>query len=186
MTVGDPSSFAIESEFVYAFEKLSWRGVGFFVIHLSGCCFGVKSPGATMLANSFDEVAMRLSHRGKHLAPFAKDQDALKIAAAYTDAIYLDRPRSSFFGMSEDQFTKIIYSNHLQWAPDGDEAFDDGSFVLQFDVDERVRLIGFKRPDQFVDEASVKDLWLSGNEFYGVLREWRDNFIAEWEGLPKR
>jgi hypothetical protein len=38
----------------------------------------------------------------------------------------------------------MIYSRHILWAPDGDAAFDDGSYILQFDVDERVRLIAFK------------------------------------------
>ena len=52
----------------------------------------------------------------------------------------------------------------MQWAlvsaPDGDEAFDDGSYVLQFDVGDRVRLIAFKRPDQLVDLASVRAVFL--------------------------
>jgi hypothetical protein len=32
----------------------------------------------------------------------------------------------------------------LCWASDGDEAFDDGSYILPFDLRERVRLIAFK------------------------------------------
>jgi hypothetical protein len=74
----------------------------------------------------------------------------------------------------------------LVWAPDGDEAFDDGSYVLQFDVENRVRLIGFKSDDtDRYDPATLKDIWLSSDDFYSVLSRWRDAFEAEWETAPK-
>jgi hypothetical protein len=183
MIVGDPSVFAVESAFDYALERLSLRGVGFFVIHVAGCCYGVKSPDATALANSLDEVEGRISEQGTHIADFAQ-ADAFSIAVAYTTAIYLEHSEHSFFGMSEDQFRKAIL--RAQWAPDGDEAFDDGSYVLQFDVDDRVRMIAFKSPDAFVDAGSVREVWLAADTYYGTLREWRDKFIAEWKALPKR
>ena len=185
MTIGDTSTFAIESEITRAFEKPSWRGLGFFVIHVAGQRYGIKSPGQSMLACSFDEVGTRITGRGKHQAPFA-EAAAIDIANAYVGAIYLDNNgNETYFGFSEPQFTKAIYSNSLVWAPDGDEAFDDGSYVLQFDLDDRVRLIAFKRPDSLVDPASVREVWLSADTFYGTLREWRNSFMAEWESLPK-
>src|SRR5579863_7178603 len=104
MTTGDPSVFAIESEITRAFERLSWRGLGFFVIHVAGQVYGIRSPGQSMLACSFDEVANRISGRGSHQAPFAHAA-ALDIANAYTSAIYLDGGENeTYFGMSEDQF----------------------------------------------------------------------------------
>jgi hypothetical protein len=87
--------------------------------------------------------------------------------------------------MSEAEFTKTLYSNSLVWAPDCDEAFDDGSYVLQFDTGDRVRLNAFRRPDALVDPASVRESWLSSDIFYNALREWRHTFMAEWESLPK-
>ena len=79
------------------------------------------------------------------------------------------------------------HSTPNRWyrQPDGDEAFDDGSYVLQFDLGDRVRLIAFKRPESLVDPASVREVWLSSDTFYNALREWRDTFLAEWESLPK-
>jgi hypothetical protein len=97
----------------------------------------------------------------------------------------LETTLTSISVLSEAQFTKTLYSNSLVWAPDGDEAFDDGSYVLQFDVGDRVRLVAFKRPDSLVDPASVREVWVSSETFYNVLREWRDSFMAEWESLPK-
>ena len=112
---------------------------------------------------------------------------AIEIANAYTSAIYLDNDGNEmYFGMSEAEFTKTLYSRSLVWAPDGnDEAFDDGSYVLQFDVGDRVRLIAFKSPESLVDPASVREVWLSSDSFYSTLREWRNTFLAEWESLPK-
>ena len=185
MTVGDTSSFAIESEIARAFERLSFRGLGFFVIHVAGQRYGIKSPGQSMLACSFDEVGRRINGRGNHQAPFA-EAVAIDIANSYTSAVYLDNNGNQiYFGMSEAQFTETLYSNSLVWAPDGDEAFDDHSYVLQFDVGDRVRLIAFKRPDSLVDPASVREVWLSSDTFYNALLEWRDRFMAEWESLPK-
>jgi len=185
MTIGDTSTFAIESEITRAFERPSWRGLGFFVIHVAGQSYGIKSPGQSMLACSFDEVGTRINGRGTHQAPFA-EAAAIDIANAYTSAVYLDNSENeTHFGMSEAQFTKTLCSNSLAWAPDGDEAFDDSSYVLQFDVGDRVRLIAFKRPDSEIDPASVREVWLSSDTFYNILREWRDAFVAEWESRPK-
>jgi hypothetical protein len=71
-------------------------------------------------------------------------------------------------------------------APDGDEAFDDGSFVLQFDVGDRVRLIAFKSCHNYLHDAgSLSDVWLAADDFYGILRQWHDAFESEWESTPK-
>jgi hypothetical protein len=185
MTIGDTSTFAIESEITRAFARLSFRGLGFFVIHVAGQRYGINSPSQSMLACSFDEVGRRINGRGTHQAPFA-EAAAIEIASAYTSAAYLDNNRNeTYFGMGEAQFTKTLYSNSLVWAPDGDEAFDDSSYVLQFDVGDRVRLIAFKRPDSLVDPASMRETWLSSDTFYSTLRQWRDTFMTEWESLPK-
>jgi hypothetical protein len=80
----------------------------------------------------------------------------------------------------------IIYSQHLIWAPDGDEAFDDGSFVLQFDIQDCARLIAFKsHPPALLDPNTLRDVTLPTDTFYGILQEWRDEFLREWTALPK-
>src|SRR6185369_15670283 len=185
MTAGEPSIFAIESEITQAFEKPSLRGLGFFVLHICGGCYGVKSPDATMLANSFDGVGRRVAGRGTHKAPFA-DVDAMDVANAYARAVYVEHDKNeTFLGMTEARFKEVVNSNGLVWAPDGDEAFDDSSYVLQFDDGDRVRLVAFKRPAGSVDPASLREVSLSAEEFYGMLRQWQERFIAEWESLPK-
>jgi Immunity protein 42 len=188
MIVGNSSVFAVESGITRAYESLSLRALGFFVIHMGGRSYGVCKPDATMLARSFDVVQTRIASRGKHTAPFATELDAGKIADAFQNAIFADDAKDSFFGIPLSEFQRFFHTtvNDLVWAPDGDQAFDDGSYVLQFDVQERVRLIAFKSGESYRrDPASLSDVWLGADEFYDTLRRWRDAFEAEWASAPK-
>ena len=111
---------------------------------------------------------------------------AIDIAEAYIRAVYLGiDANETFFGLSEAQFTQALHSNSIVWAPDGDEAFDDGSYVLQFDIDNQVRVIAFQCPDALPDPSSVREVWLHSETFYAILGEWNEAFIAEWKSLPK-
>ncbi|HEV3416160.1 MAG TPA: hypothetical protein VG056_05085, partial [Pirellulales bacterium] len=77
-------------------------------------------------------------------------------------------------------------SNRIVWAPDGDEAFDDGSYVLQFDVRDDVRLIAFKSggSDRH-DPTALSDVRLPTDDFYLILQRWHDAFEAEWVSASK-
>jgi hypothetical protein len=80
----------------------------------------------------------------------------------------------------------MISSKRIVWAPDGDAAFDDGSYVLQFDVGDRVRLVAFESSEGCLyDPSSLIDQWLPADDFYRVLQDWNDAFVAEWEAMPK-
>jgi len=156
------------------------------VIHVKCCHYGVCEPEATMLACSLDAVERRISDCGSHTTAFATELDSGQIADAFRSVFYSEEQSESYFGMTAADFAEAISSKHIQWAPDGDEAFDDGSYVLQFDVDDQVRLIAFKRgPDGRHDSSTLSDLWIASDEFYAVLRRWRDSFTEEWAALPK-
>ena len=186
MIVGQPSIFAIESGITEAYERLSFRALGFFVIHVGGQRYGVYKPDATLLACSFDEVGDRISRRVELTAPFAAELDAGKIADAVCNAIYAEEPDEGFFGIPQPEFRDLIYSNHLLWVPDGDEAFDDGSYVLQFDVEDRVRLIAFKTDEGYRhDPKTLSAVWLAADDFYQILQHWHDAFEAEWTATSK-
>jgi Immunity protein 42 len=188
MLIGDPLRFAIESGITQAYERLSFRALGFFAIHICGCCYGRCTPDATMLACSFDEVQRRVVGRGSHTASFSSEPDGGKIADAFRDASYApDQEHENFFGIPQPQFAKIFNVNKIVWAPDGDKAFDDGSYVLHFDVGRRSRLIGFnsRTEDYHHNPNTLRDLWLEGDEFYSVLERWRQEFEAEWKAAPK-
>lgn len=206
MLIGDPSEFAIESGISIAYEELVARALGYFVIHIGGRCYGVREPDATWMACSFDEVKRRLDERGAHTAPFSTEPDAGKIADAQYDARYgPDQGIKEFFGIPHPEFYDSFYSKHLEWSP-GDEEFDDGSSVFHFDVDDRVRLIGFRLkrceddyphdptiPSSYKgefhryqhDPETLSDIWLEADKFYNILKTWRDAFEAEWKATPK-
>jgi hypothetical protein len=181
LTVGDPSIFAIESCVNVQYESLSQRALGFFVIHVNGLSFGVRSPQATLLACSFDSVQRRINRRGQHVASFGNNIDATQLAKAVITAVYYEELiGNEFFKMSTKEFVNVIVANELLWAPDGDEAFDDGSHVLHFDVGDMVRLIAFKNPVNLANGISIlTEVWLKSVDFYHVLEEWLQKFESE-------
>ena len=146
MIIGDPNRFAIESGIARAYDRPSLRGLGFFVIRVMSELYGVNDPEATMLACSFDAVEKRINERGCHTAFFSTEPDASKIADAFCKSVYGSEPIDGFDGFTPEAIEAVFDSGDIQWAPDGDEAFDDGSFVLQFDVEDRVRVIGLGAP----------------------------------------
>lgn len=182
MIIGNPNIFAIESEITQASERLSQMALGFFVIHVMGRSYGVREPNATTLGVSFNEVGRRIAERGSHSFPAVVDADPGDVASAFRRAMYGGYEEGElFFGMAASQFKEAIWSNHLVWAPDGDEAFDDGSYVLQFENDNCVRLIAFLgTPDFLYDPKSLRDLRLSQDEFYKTLHDWHNAFDGEW------
>lgn len=180
MIIGNKSKFAIESIITEAYERLSFRALGYFVIYVDNIKYGVDRPDASLLACSFDEVENRLLKRGLHTAPFSTELSANKIADAVCKSIYSEEQENEyFFEIPRDNFYDIIVANKLIWVPDGDEAFDDGSHILHFDVENKVRLVGFKRYGN--DISNLTDIWLNADEFYTILQLWLDTFKSEWE-----
>lgn len=186
MIVGDPTVFAIESRISEAYEESGLCALGCFLLHVGGMKYGVDIPNASMLGCSLDEVKRRLECRGEHTMPLLDVFPAKAIAGAVYDVIYGEQPRNNYFGTSASDLEAAVRRSRVIWAPDGDEAFDDGSYVLQFDVDGRVRLIAFKSTesgDQIPD--ALREIWITGDQFYNILRAWRNAFVGEWRGVPK-
>jgi hypothetical protein len=174
MTSGDPSSFAIElgvtQRSVHNRHTLT---LGFFVLHVRGVRYGVHSPDATALGCSLDEVRRRVAYKGRHVASFARER-AAEIADAFRLAVYApDQELASYFGMSRAEFSKVLYGQHIVWAPDGDEAFDDGSFVLHFDLDDQVRVIAFRSIAGAYrhDPETLRDVEMPATKFYSILED---------------
>jgi hypothetical protein len=187
MIVGNPATFAIESRVSRTYAERGLRALGFFVIHISGQSFGVRETEATLLGCSFDRVEEMIARRGSHSAAFAL-QSAGEIADAFRRAIYAPdaEQKDEEFGCQSADFAESFYSNHLIWAPDGDEAFDDGSYILLFDVDDRVRLIGFRCLSSGAhDPSTMAEVWVGHDEFYALLTSWRDRFRLECEHAPR-
>jgi len=187
MIVGDTRTFAVESMITEAYAREGLRALGCFVIYVGGERYGVYETNATLLANSFDEVTNRIDRRGLHDVPSAAEESPGAIADAFRETVYSDEPKDEYFGIPRDRFRDYIYSGDLLWAPDGDEAFDDGSYVLQFDVGDRVRLIAFRcGADGLHDPITLRDTWIAAADYYRILTDRHDAFENEWKSLPKR
>jgi hypothetical protein len=187
MLVGDPDVVALESFIHVAHAPSGQRGTGYFLIHVAGLEYGVRSPDATLLACSFDEVKRRIERRGQHTAPFAAGAAASLVAGAVRRALYFDvAPGERLLGLTQEALVEAVQRSHLLWAPDGDEAFDDGSYVLQLDEGDEVRVIAFQSggPEPY-DPASLREVVVAGDVFYGVLQKWATGFAAEWLRTPK-
>jgi hypothetical protein len=177
MIIGDIRTFAIESEVSEFSKRLSLRGLGYFVVHISGEQFGVKSPRATMMANSFDEVCRRLSEQGSHVAPFAATLDAYHLASLVQEALYGDV--STSFHLKDIAAT--LEERKLIWAPDGDAAFDDGAVIVQIDEETHVRLVAFRNsPSSSGGPINLQELRIASDNYYDTLRKWSEAFLAEW------
>jgi hypothetical protein len=58
--------------------------------------------------------------------------------------------------------------------------------VLQFEDLKKVRLIAYVNTPEYVfDPESLREVWLSADDFYGILRIWRDRFEDEWRAAYK-
>jgi hypothetical protein len=182
LLVGNPSVLAIESSITVPYEEPGQRALGFLILHVGGKSYGIRSPQATLLACSFDEVRRRIARRGQHRVDFGSDPNAGRIVDAVRAALY-DNERQSeiFFGMSAAELQDALASNEIMWAPDGDAAFDDGGHVLQFDQGNAVRLIAFKNTISGDDVlGTLVEVTLGGDEFYGLLDKWQSLFEAQW------
>lgn len=187
MIVGSKSTFAIESGITRAYERVSFRALGFFVLHIGGQNYGVRATDASMLACSLTEIEARIVRRNTHVAPFATGIEGSRIADAVRKALYApNQEEERFFGISGREFSDLIYSKNILWAPDGDEAFDDGSHVLHIDFGDQVRLIGFRCSEGYhYDPKTLTDIWLPAADFYRVLHQWRNAFLTEWQKTQK-
>jgi hypothetical protein len=184
MIVGNPSVFAIESEITEAYEELGLRGLGDFFVHVLGHRYGLEAD-FTMFVSPFEAIEKRIAKRGHHVAPFAALPEAGEIANAFIRAIYTETEEGELFlGLPLPQFEP--YANLMSWSEDCGAAFDDGSYVLHLDVEDRARLIAFWRGDDgLLDSSTLRDLSLGQDDFYGILQNWHESFEAEWTALPK-
>lgn len=178
MLIGDPSLFAIESEVLEWYDRPGQLALGFFVLHVGGRMYGVRERDATLLACSRDAIVRRLKEAGTHSIPAARLLGANEIARAYVNHVYGESSYSvTIDSLSTSDFVRAIETLDIVMAPDGDEAFDDGSKVLQFDDGQRVRLIAFLNEDSEGDKViSLSDVSLDASVFYETLDRWLQRF----------
>ncbi len=179
MIVGDPNRFAIESTVSVAYERLSFLALGHFAIHLSGTCYGVRKPDATMIALSYDTVRSIIKNRGSHKEETVTDWTAGQVADFHLVYYGAELPPNH----PGVKHVDIYNIGHLDWTSTCDEAFDDGSHILHIDEEDSVRLIGFRSIglDGVHDQETLQEVRVDTDEFYSILQEWAGQFHDEWK-----
>ena len=190
MIVGDINTFAIESEIYKAYKNLGFRALGFFVVYIKSHQYGIREENATLLACAYDETKRRLQNRGKHIAPFIAGRCGGDIIDSIMEAVYDPAPkRDTIWGMPLETLGNIVDASQCEWHRCCDEAFDDGSCLLQFDVGDTVRLIANLPPKSSTnlkhDPKTLQDITIEATVFYNTLNVWLQKFEAEWEASPK-
>lgn len=182
--VGNPTDFAIEWKIDQAFNQLGLRALGFFRIHLNGKDFGVKQTNATLMACSYDSVVRRISNRGLHIATFS-NEPTYEIMETYVALQYSVKGATKpLIDVKLADFGNSKIGPELVWAPDGDEAFDDGSHIFHFDQGDKVRLIAFKNIGTIAEiRNTISDKVFSSSSFYQLLEKWAKEFEAEREKM---
>jgi hypothetical protein len=174
MIFGNTEIFAIDTEVC---EEWHHSGIGWFTLIIRGLRYGVLERDASALGCSFDAISDRLSMRGGHVFSFA-NLEAAQIADALRLAIYAPDGDARYdMPVPKEDFAAAVHESRIEWAPDGDEAFDDGSFVLQIDLGEMVRIIGFRSAtdDYLHDPATLREVTLEADTFYRILQ-----LCSEW------
>lgn len=187
MISGNKKVFAIKWDITEAYVNQNQMALGFFVLYLNGKKFGVDEPDATMLACSFNEVKQRIARRGHHDAGFALNVKPFQIAEAVYESFYDSvNEYNSFFGIPVSDFINNVSVKRLLWAPDGDAAFDDGSYVIHIDCGNFVRLIAF-RCDEYrkVEGESLVEVLMDSEMFYSTLKKWMKEFYLKWHHSTK-
>lgn len=189
MIIGNPEVFALESEQTDLFEGGPWLSNGTFFLHIAGRRFGSDNRGNTNMSIVLWEIERRLNDRGEHNLDHLGAMDAATLASIFEDVVYRMEPQQQYEFMSASELGDALYTAGINWSYGMGEAFDDGSRILQTDVGDQVCVVGYR-----VDHAnelgyqpdSLREQWLSSDEFYGLLEEWRQAFLREYDALPKR
>lgn len=188
MLIGNKNTFAIEWQITTAYSNPSLLGLGFYSVFVGNRLFGIQGDEATLLACSYDAVLTRIRNRGKHRDDRLDAESPQKILGGYCCAMFGDSDAyDRISDMSAEDFTAAINSTGILFAPDGDQAFDDGSIILHLDRVDSVILVAGKSTKAcgVIDEGSVVQVSLEADYFYGCLAEWKMAVDKEMGSMAK-
>jgi hypothetical protein len=151
--------------------------LGYFVVYIQGQRYGVYEPDATLLGNSIGTVRQRVANMGSHTLGISIDFPEKQLIDWYIKC-YGDllSPCRDILGDDGLKLWDEFNRNKILWAPDGDEAFDDGSHVFHFDFGRIVRLIGCTYVNYLPIENSIRSICLPSSDFYEILDRWQASF----------
>lgn len=175
MLFGSKDSFAIEIEINNFFHN-KHVGEGKFIVYLKNEIYGVNKEFATTFLCIKDELYnfyKNFINSDIELCSYS----SIEIAKSYYLQNYSDID-ISYLNSDLLKRTKHLIS----WSPES--AFDDGSFVMHFNNNEKTRIIGFKSYMEneicMVKETSIIEVIINYNEFLEVIKDAYNYLILKY------
>ncbi len=176
MLFGNKEKFAIEFEVKEIYHDKRFIGDGFFVVYIDGFMYGRKEDDAT----SFGCIRSTLKYfdvlQSPSKNPFNKYEcyelcDKFYDTAYRMERRYKEEEIKDFIKEAEITYDKRENCLLDYWTP-MEEAFDDGSFVLQLNEGDSVRLLGFKTSDdETYNIENVHGAIIQKEKFSSIIQE---------------
>ena len=166
MIFGFKESFGIEIELNTFFHD-DFIGEGKFIVFINNISYGIDMPYATTFFCIKDELLKYYSESINADLKLTK-YSGIEIARSYYGQNYSNIPLDAY-----DKDLLTLTKNLLTWSPES--AFDDGSYIIQIDEYDKIRLIGFKsctKDERYiVDEKSITELRIEKSVFKQILNK---------------
>jgi hypothetical protein len=170
------TGFAVRTSIDSILDSRSFLAIGSHQYRFGQQWYGLAAEYAAVLGCSFNCIVDRFRNRGKHVVPMLDTHSAESIAQNWVQYVYAKPPdlQTSAELDYRNRYLEGVYERGAQMAPDGSEAFDDGSLIFQFDIGAKVRLVACRfgiapEPYRAVD---ISEVTLYSDEFYDVLGAW--------------
>jgi hypothetical protein len=173
--IGDRNQFAFDIRVCRLTPNLYYKGIGYFLIYVNGVRYGLSHCEAETLVSPYEAMKKRLQFRGGHVAEFSQYPDPKEIALAVWEPGYGEVQKETYAGLPIDRVVEMVHSGHIDWFPCGGSGFDDGSDIIQFDIGDKVRIIGYRVLDIYGTLADITDIQMPADEFYSLLQQAIDN-----------
>lgn len=173
--IGDKNKFAIELSFD-DFYNDDWVAFGSFRMFLNGFAYGLKGRGTTYFYLIVVELRKLIEENIMKKNFFSGYSDK-EIIDGYLTTFQLteeERKGKSFLGLDFNHLVDSFYDfrEHTEMA------FNDGSCVLMFRDESKVKLLGFKNP--FGNKIrNLNSVDISREEFDRIIKNTLDTILAE-------
>lgn len=179
MLIGSIKRFAIEYT-IREFYENNFIGDGKFLVYINGIPYGQNRDDSTTFSCIIPELGKRIITR-KITDKILRENGHAEIAHNYYDCFFADEPKTTYFGLSKKDFEKVIIENNCSWNG-MDEAFDDGSFILQINMNSTTtKLIGFKAISCFpVEIEKISTIEISVDVFNTTIQQFIESLKTDF------
>jgi hypothetical protein len=174
MIVGNKFEFAIEYT-IQEFYQSNFIGDGMFIIYIENIVYGKIDERQT----TFSGIIPSLGRRAKEVNivhDYLKNIDTMDLCDAWFQYSFQKENGTRI----DASVMKLISKYDIEWHT-MDEAFDDGSTVLQINEGNTVRLIGLKYDTNYSDyKKSINYISLPTNVFCNTIEMFIESIKSDF------